>query len=202
MATPPTARLTPEQYLEIERKAEYKSEYFNDEMFAMSGAREGHNMLASNLITSLNSQTRGRPCRVYPSDMRVIVSANGLYAYPDVVVVCGPPQFFDDTQDSVLNPIALVEVLSPSTEAYDHSLKFEQYRSIESLRHYLMVSSDRMHLELFTRQQKDQWLLTSVATPEDRLALESIECTLLVSDVYDKVDFPPGVPVYARPEIR
>lgn len=189
MSTLPKSHLTPEEYLEIERKAEYKSEYYGGEMFAMSGARRAHNLIAVNVASELRDQLRRRSCEVYPSDMRVRVSATGLYTYPDVVVVCSKPEFADDAMDSLVNPTVLVEVLSPTTEAYDRGRKFEHYRKIESLCQYLLVASDRVSVELFTRQEGGQWLLSSAAEPEDEIGLESIECRLRVADIYDKVQF-------------
>ena len=122
MATHPKSYLTPEQYLEIERKAEFKSEYYQGEMFAMSGAREGHNLIVWNLAAELHRQLRAKPCRAYINDMRVRVNATGLYTYPDVAAVCGEPQFLDENRDTLLNPSLIVEVLSPSTEIYTLSL--------------------------------------------------------------------------------
>ena len=149
MATQPRAFLTPEQYLEIERKAERKSEYWNGEMFAMAGATAPHNLVASNTSSLAHAQLRSKPCRVYQSDMRVRVLATGLNTYPDVVIVCGEQRFLDGHQDTLLNPKVIVEVLSPSTEAYDRGLKFAHYRQIESLDPYLLLSQDRMQAELF-----------------------------------------------------
>jgi Uma2 family endonuclease len=188
MATQPKSFLTPEKYLEIERKAESRSEYFNGEMFAMAGAREAHNLLVANLVAGLHQQFRARPCRVYPSDMRVKVMATGLYTYPAVTAVCGERLFIDGQADTLLNPSLIVEVLSPSTEAYDRGRRFEQYRSIESLREYLLVASDRVHADLYRRQQDGRWLLTSASRPEDVLNFDSVGARLLLSDVYDKVD--------------
>jgi Uma2 family endonuclease len=185
----PKTLLTPEQYLAIEREAEYKSEYFQGEMFAMAGAGEAHNVLVGNLVTGLNTHLRSRPCRVYSNDMRVLVCATGLYTYPDVVVVCGERRFVDEQRDILLNPSLLVEVLSPSTEAFDRGRKFQQYRSIESLVEYLLVASDRVRADLYTRQP-DGWLLTSAGRLEDSLDLQSIGCRLALADLYEKVDLP------------
>ena len=189
MSTQPKTLLTPEQYLEIEREAEFKSEYYQGEMFAMAGAREAHNLIAANLLAALHQQLRPRPCRVYMSDMRVRVSATGLYTYPDVTVVCGEPQFLDERRDTLLNPNLVVEVLSPSTEAYDRGRKFEHYRSIESVNEYLLVSSERVSAELFTRQPDGRFLLTAAARLEDSLDLQSVGCRLTLADLYEKVDF-------------
>ena len=188
MSTQPKT-LTPEQYLEIERRAERKSEYNNGEMFAVAGAKQAHNRLVANLIAGLHRQFRSRPCDVYPSDMRVRVSATGLYTYPDVVAVCGEQRFLDDQKDTLLNPGLLVEVLSPSTEAYDRGRKFEQYKSIESLREYLLVASDRVHADQYTRQADGRWLLTSADCMEDSLTLESVGIQIALADLYEKVDF-------------
>jgi Uma2 family endonuclease len=188
VSTQPNTLLTPEEYLEIERKAEFKSEYFNGEMFAMAGAKEAHNLVVMNLGAGLHRQFRSLPCRVYPSDMRVRVPATGLYTYPDVIAVCGEPRFFDEQRDTLLNPGLIVEVLSPSTEAYDRGRRFEHYKSLESLREYLLVAADRIHADLYTRQADGRWMLTSADKLEDSLTLESVDARLLLADLYEKVE--------------
>src|ERR1035437_1720136 len=188
MATPSKTFLTPEQYLAIERKAEFKSEYYQGEMFAMAGAREPHNLIVWNLATELGRQLRKRSCRAYVNDMRVCVNATGMYTYPDAVVVCEEPQFLDETRDTLLNPSLLVEVLSPSTEFYDRVRKFEHYRSVESVTEYLLVSTDRVRAELYTRQPDGRWLLTTANRMEDSLDLESIGAHLSLADLYEKGD--------------
>lgn len=189
MSTLAKSFLTPEEYLKIERQAEYKSEYFAGEMFAMAGAVEAHNLICWSILGQLYQQMRQRPCRAYPSDMRVRVSATGLYTYPDIVALCGEPIFIDDHNDTLLNPSVIVEVLSPSTEAYDRGRKFEHYRSIESLAEYLMVASDRMHADLYRRQPDGLWVLSPAGEPGDSLELRSIGCALQLADLYEKVDF-------------
>ena len=188
MSSLPKSYLTPEQYLEIERKAEFKSEYYQGEMYAMSGGRHAHNRLAFNLIGLIGAQIRHGSCQGYTSDMRVHIPSTGLYTYPDVTVVCGEPQFADDTRDTLLNPNLVVEVLSPSTEAYDRGRKFEHYRSVASVNEYLLVSSDRVSAELFTRQEGDGWLLTAAGRLEDSLELKTIGCRIVLADVYEKVE--------------
>jgi len=188
MSTQPTTRLTPEQYLEIERQAEFKSEYYDGEMFAMAGATEVHNLIVWNIGGELRTQLRGGLCRGYSNDMRVHIPATGLYTYPDVVVVCGDRQFLDNRRDTLLNPTLLVEVLSPSTEAYDRGRKFEHYRSLPSLKEYLLVASDRKHLDLHTRQPDNHWLSTYAAQPEETVELISVGCRLVLRDVYDGVE--------------
>jgi Uma2 family endonuclease len=189
VSTQPKTFLTPEQYLEIERKAEYKSEYYRGEMFAMAGASREHNLLVAHLLRDLGNQLRMKSCEVYPSDMRVRVSSTGLYAYPDVVAVCGEPQLLDNQLDTLLNPHLIVEVLSSSTEAYDRGRKFEHYQTIESLSEYLLLASDRVHADLYTRQPDGCWLLTSAKRLEDSLDLKSVGCSLALAGLYEKVDF-------------
>ncbi len=189
MSTQPKTFLTPEQYLAIEREAPYKSEYFNGEMFAMAGAREGHNLIAGNVHAELRNNFRSRPCRAYMNDMRVRTTATGLYSYPDVTAVCGAPEFLDDTRDTLLNPNLIVEVLSPSTEAYDRGRKFELYQSIPSFTEYLLLASDRVHADLYVRQPGGLWLRSSFGELANEVVLESVGCRLKLADLYEKVEF-------------
>ena len=188
MSTLAKSHLTPEQYLEIERKAEFKSEYYQGEMFAMSGGTGNHTMLIDNLIVQLGQKLRGGHSRPFSNNMRVRIDATGLYTYPDVVVACGERRFLDERHDTLLNPVLIVEVLSDSTEAYDRGEKFRQYRSLESLREYVLVSQKRMQVECFRRQAGEQWLLTEASHAEDRVALESIDCELRLADVYEEIE--------------
>ena len=189
MPVQPQRRYTPEEYLTLERKAEYKSEYVNGAIFAMSGASERHNVIVLNIGASLHAQFRNRPCRVYASDMRVKVSQTGLYAYPDIVALCGEPQFDDAQKDILLNPAVIIEVLSPSTEAYDRGGKFEHYRKLASLAEYLLVSQEKPHIEHYVRQPDNLWLLSEASNLQDTVHLPSINCSLSVADVYEKVEF-------------
>jgi|SRR5579864_2821919 len=189
MSTSPKSFLTPEQYLEIERRAEFRSEYYQGEMFAMAGARRNHNLLVTNTVGQIHAQLRHRECEVYSNDMRVRVAATGLYAYPDVVIACGPIEFLDANEDTLLNPAVIMEVLSASTEAYDRGKKFELYRSLDSLREYMLVSSDRIQIERYSRQAEGKWLLTAASRVEDAIELESAGCTLRLADVYERVEF-------------
>ena len=190
MSTQPKTLLTEEQYLEIERRAEYKSEYLNGEMFAMAGAKAPHNLLIANLIIELGQQLRPRRCPVFPSEMRVRVKPGGLYTYPDVIALCGEPHFLDLEQDTLLNPQVIVEVLSPSTEAYDRGRKFEMYQAIESLREYVLVASDRVHVDLYVRQPDGRWMRTSADSIDASLSLESVDAQLKLSGLYQNIDFP------------
>jgi len=183
--------VSPEEYLRRERQAEYKSEYLNGEIFAMSGASEAHNLIAGNIFGELRRQLRERPGRAYISDMRVKVHANGLYTYPDVIVVCGEPQFEDDQVDTLLNPTVLIEVLSQSTERYDRIAKTSYYRTMDSLAEHMLVAQDEIRLEQYVRQPNGQWLLSEYVTLDAVVNLPSIESTLKLSDVYDRITFEP-----------
>lgn len=179
--------VTPEEYLALERKAEYKSEYLHGEIFAMTGASRKHNLISINTSSSLNHQLRGRPCEVYVSDMRVKVAASGLYTYPDVVVVCREPQFEDDYLDTLLNPTVLFEILSKSTERYDRIAKSGYYRTLESLTEHLLIAQDEVHVEHYVKQADGQWSLSDLRSLDAAIELESIGCTVALRDVYDKV---------------
>jgi Uma2 family endonuclease len=186
-------RLSAAEYLEIERAAEQKSEFFNGEMFAMAGASPAHVLITTNVTRELSTQLRARPCLTFSSDLRVKVSETGLYTYPDVVVVCDEPRYEEPQLDTLLNPTLIVEVLSPSTEAYDRGEKFAQYRRLDSLQEYVLIAQDRRRIERFVRQgESEDWLLTEVSDPEERIALASIGCELALAEVYDKVSLPEG----------
>ena len=189
MSTVPKPFLSPEQYLAIERAAETRSEYFRGEMFAMTGASRNHNLIAGNVGRRLNEQFDDRPCEVYQTDMRVKVSPTGLYTYPDIVVTCGHPKFEDQSVDTLLNPQVVMEVLSPSTESWDRGKKFGNYRRIDSLREYVLISQDRMLVEKFARLPDGEWRLSEVSRPDDRLILDSIACSIKLSEIYARVEF-------------
>jgi Uma2 family endonuclease len=181
--------ISPEEYLRRERQAEYKSEYLNGEIFAMSGASREHNLITVNIGAELNRQLRGKPCEAYTSDMRVKVRSNGLYTYPDVIVVCGEPQFEDKEVDTLVNPTVLGEVLSRTTERYDRIAKTTYYRTIESLAEHLLVAQDEIRVEQYIRQPDGQWLMLEFLTRDAVVDLPSIGCTLKLGDVYDRIVF-------------
>lgn len=188
MSTDPTTFLTEEQYLEIERKAETKSEYFRGEMFAMSGASEAHLRMVRALTVSLTVQLRSSKCEIFSTDCRVRVNATGLYTYPDIVGVCGQPEWLRRDVDTLVNPVFLAEVLSPSTEAYDRGRKFDHYKTIPSLREYLLVSTDRIHVDLLRRGPEGLWILSSADSREESLEIESLGCRLSLAELYERVE--------------
>jgi len=181
-------RCSAQEYLELERRAATKSEFFAGEIFAMTGASRDHNLIVANLVRELTLQLKEKPCETYASDMRVKVNATGLYTYPDLAVVCGPPQFDDEQKDTLLNPTLIVEVLSISTEAYDRGKKFAHYRKIGSLAEVLLVSQDKPHVDRYVRQPDNQWLLAEWDGLQSRVLLTSIDCRVDMAEIYDKVE--------------
>lgn len=190
MSTQPRTHLTPEQYLEIERKAEYKSEYLAGEMFAMAGASRRHNGLTVNLTVLLHPQVRKSGCKLYAHNMRLRITAAGLHTYPDLVVVRGEPRFIDKSVDTLLNPTFLAEVVSHSTEAYDRGRKFEYYGMLDSLKEYLLIAQDYVSADLYTRQADGNWLLKRAGQPEDILDIDSIGCKIKMADLYEDIVLP------------
>ncbi|MCY2992291.1 MAG: Uma2 family endonuclease [Planctomycetota bacterium] len=184
-----TRKLTPAEYLEIERAATYRSECFDGEMFAMAGGSARHSLIKVNLCGEIRARLKGAPCTAYDSDLRILVFATGLYTYPDASVICGRLEFEDERRDSVLNPTLLVEVLSDSTEAYDRGKKFSHYRQIPALREYLLVSQEEPKIERFLRNDDGTWTLTEVSGPDAILPLPSLGVEISLREVYDKVEF-------------
>ena len=187
MSTRPIIRLTQAEYLQLDRQSEFRHEFLAGEVMAMTGASRRHNLITVNLAAALSEQLRHRPCEVYASDMRVKVSSQRLYAYPDVIVVCGTPCFEDDVNDTLLNPTILIEVLSKSTEAYDRGLKFESYRGLESLQEFLLIAQSKCQIEHYRRQSDNRWILTETNDPAGLIVLDSIAGQLAVEQIYLKV---------------
>ncbi len=182
--------ITEEEYLKSEREALEKHEYFDGEIFDMAGTSEEHANISSNINISLGTQLKKRPCKSYQSDLRVHIPATGLYTYPDVIVVCGKPEMLEDTYlDTILNPVLIVEVLSPSTADYDKGTKFDHYRTIETLQEYVLVWQDKKRVARYTKQSDESWILRDFIGEDAAIDLSSIECQLTIEDIYDKVDF-------------
>ena len=186
--------LTPEEYIALERKAipdadTVRSEYVTGEIIAMSGASRVHNLITNNISGELRNLLKGSGCETYANEMRVSSPLTSSYFYPDVIVVCEEPRFEDDVFDTLRNPILLVEVLSPSTEAYDRGEKFAHYRQLASLQEYVLVAQDQIFVEHFRRQEK-QWILTDFQKREESLSLPSIQCELPLQEIFERVTFP------------
>ncbi len=190
MSAEPAKKILPQEYLAIERQSEIKSEYWHGEMFAMAGASEAHNLIVWNVGAELRTQFKGRACKAYQNDMRVRIPRSPSYKYPDIVLLCGRPRFEDEVNDTLLNPTVLIEVLSPSTEAYDRGEKFREYRKIESLQEYGLISQDRPVITHYVRQENSPfWLFSEFEGLDASVELPSVQCTLVLAEVYDKVEF-------------
>lgn len=184
MVVEPNRQWTVEEYLAHERESEVRHELVDGEIFAMVGGSREHDVVCWNLVEILGPRLRERGCRGFTSNMRVHVPATGLFTYPDLSVVCGEPEFRDEEVDTLCNPVLLVEVLSPSTENYDRGRKFVHYRSIPSLRLYLLLAQDRPRAELFTRQPDNGWLLTETTDPRGVVELSVLDAKLPLAEVY------------------
>ncbi len=180
---------TQQEYLAIERKAEGKSEYFNGKVFAMGGASRGHNLISGNLFAFLHTRLKAKGCRPYANDMRVHIPGTTFYTYPDIAVVCGKEEFLDNEFDTLLNPVFLVEVLSPSTADYDIGRKFMRYRSVPSLKEYWTVSSYEYRLQKFLKNEKDtSWMLTETVDVNSEVLISSLNLVVPLTEIYDGVE--------------
>ena len=189
MSANPVALLSPEEYLALERAAEFKSEYFNGRVYAMSGGSRAHSAIAINLARAFSLALDHTPCLVFSSDLRLRVPETGLYTYPDLSVVCSEPEFADDYVDTLLNPIVVVEVLSKSTEAHDRGLKFINYRKLASLQEYVLIAQAEPRVEVFRRRGPGEWALSESGGQGAICRLESIGAEIALADIYRKVAF-------------
>jgi Uma2 family endonuclease len=188
MTALPVTAVSRAEYLRRERLAEFRSEYHGGQVVAMAGASRKHSRIVTNLVRSLDNQLLVRPCNTYSSELRVSVRGGEHYVYPDVVVTCGQEEFEDEKFDTLVNPLAIIEVLSPSTEAFDRGDKFLDYQSIPSLREYVLVSQSPRRLEVFRKQPDGTWLYQSSPFSPPPLVLQSIDCALTPDEVYHKVE--------------
>ncbi|MFZ4813878.1 MAG: Uma2 family endonuclease [Phototrophicaceae bacterium] len=181
-------RMTVEEYLAFERASDEKHEYIDGKIYAMAGAKPHHVLIATNIARSLGNQLEEGPCTVYQSDLKVNVKTKSGFVYPDIVVVCGDLEYYDDSQDIITNPILIVEVLSPSTEKRDRTTKFRLYEALPSLQAYVLVSQDEVNIEQYWRNG-ETWGYEAATSLDRVLTLPSIDCTLALSQVYRKVTF-------------
>lgn len=188
MIDPAKKFITPEEYLAEEEKADHKSEYYNGEMFAMGGGSVNHNLIAGNVHAGLRQSLSSRPCRVFMNDVRLHIKSSGLYTYPDVMVVCGKIEFAPKRDDTVLNPIVIVEVWSESTQSYDRGKKFAMYRQIPSLQEYVMIDQAQPYVEHY-RREGNFWVLETLEQMDAILTLPSLECEMPLAVMYEKVEW-------------
>ena len=190
MSALPKKAFTVAEYLEFERTSEQKHEFYNGELFAMAGASPEHNFVKENLVIEFGIRFKGGPCRTLSSDQRVKVERTRLFTYPDIVIVCGKPEFEAADPNTLTNPQVIVEILSPSTEGYDRGTKFRHYQRIPSVREYVLVSQVRMQVERFVRQPDETWVLTTFDDPAGEFSLSSVALSIPLADVYRAVELP------------
>lgn len=190
MTAVPKKKYTLEEYLELDKNSEERYEYFDGEVFAMAGGSPDHARLSGAVYALLEQKLEGRDCEAFNSEMRIRVPTALPYRYPDALVVCGEPIFEEiDGQQMLVNPTLLVEVLSPSTAAYDLVDKFTAYQSIDTFREYLLVSQDRPHVIQHIKQAKRKWLRIEIEGMDSEVTLESIGVTLTLREIYRRVKF-------------
>jgi Uma2 family endonuclease len=183
------SKFTPEEYLAMEEEASYKSEYYDGEIFALAGASFNHNIISGNLYAALNRAFSDKPCMAFTNDMRLLVEEYELYTYPDVMVLCDNPEFVKDRDDTIKNPILIAEVLSESTKDYDRGQKFEFYRSIKTLKDYILIDQSRVHIEYFHKIESGKWLMKEITDIDETLTLKSIDLEVPIEDIYNKVNW-------------
>jgi Uma2 family endonuclease len=189
MATAALTRYTPEEYLALERNAEFRSEYLNGRIIAMSGASLEHAEIVLNIGSELRERLRSRGCRVFLNDVRAQIASMSGYVYPDVMALCGKSVILNTRPPSLTNPQLIIEVLPGTTEMYDRGEKFEAYRAIESLMEYVLVDSRRVHVEKYVRQ-RDFWVFSAETDLDATLQLSSVGCSLSLREIYADVEFP------------
>lgn len=193
-AVPKKQKLTEAEYLTIERSASFKSEFYQGEMFAMAGARYAHNRIKENLSGMLYAALSKGPCQSLSSDMRLKVEATGFLCYPDLMILCDPPMFIDEVEDTLSNPVVLIEVLSESTEKFDRGKKFDHYKRIPTLKEYLLVSQDEIRIERYHRLEDGNWAHGVFTETDAEMTLASLPVRLPIADLYAGVSLEPSEP--------
>ncbi len=189
MSQPALKRVTPEEYLALEEQAEYKSEYFAGKIFAMAGASYEHNSIVMNIISAAGPKVRDSKCRLHGLDLRLWIEEKDVFTYPDVMIICGEPEFYFDRNDTVTNPLIIIEVLSESTKNYDRGEKFEMYRAISTLREYVLIDQNRVHVERFVKTESG-WVLSEWNDAGATVQFVSVDFHMPISDIYRGIEFP------------
>ena len=195
----PLPKMTPEEYLVFERASDKKHEYIAGQIYAMGGAKRNHNIIALSLGKELYQATEDKDCEAYAADMRIFLPSTEDYAYPDLTVVCGEPVFQDDVHDTLINPVLIAEILSDSTEAYDRGAKFSLYRSVKSLKEYILISQSQPRIEKYERQGDGFWMLSEAVGLESEITFNSIGLTILLNNLYKKIHFEKSEAPVIRP---
>ena len=181
--------ISPEEYLEAERAALEKHEYYQGEIFAMSGASLKHNKIFSNLFRDIAFKIKGKGCRPYGSNLRIHIPKNTLFTYPDISIICGEPDLTDDKFDTATNPSVLIELLSKSTRNYDKGEKFILYRDIDSLQEYILVDTEKVYVEKHIRNADNNWQLTEYKTLDSSFIITTFSLSFLLKDIYEDLSF-------------
>ena len=184
MGLPEVQFISIEEYLETERNALCKHEYYQGEVFAMSGASLPHNLIFKNTFINLGIKLQGKTCQPFGSDLRVHIPKNTMFTYPDITIICGDPETLDDKTDTMTNPSVIIEILSKTTRDYDKGQKFTLYRDINSLKEYLLIDSESIRIEKYIRNTDDSWLLRDYKMLTDRFIIETIEEELSLEEIY------------------
>jgi len=180
---------SPEEYLAQEKDSLHKNEYFAGEIFMMAGSSTNHNRISLNTSGRLSFGLEGKRCEAFNSDQRLFIKKNGLFTYPDAMVVCGRIEFDKKDSEAITNPIVIVEVLSPSTQDYDRGSKFELYRDIDSFREYILIHQDKVHIEHYHKDDTNRWILTEIKDIEEGLTFHTINFSLPIRQIYARVDW-------------
>ena len=181
---------TPEEYLELEATADYKSEYIDGQIIAMAGASINHNRISLNLSSGLNFAFRNQNYEVFMGDMRLWIPQKLIYTYPDVIIIADEPEFFNNRTDTITNPQVIIEVLSNSTKGYDREDKFAAYRTIPTFQEYMLIDQNRIHVEQFSKTGKKRWNLREYDEEDENISLETVSFEISLQDLYNKVKFP------------
>lgn len=184
----PRTRFSAAEYFALEESAEHRNEFYQGEITAISSGSINHNRVAGNLAVELVAALRGKPCEPFIADLRLLVKQHQFYTYPDLMVVCGDLEFVHGRNDTITNPVLIIEVLSPSTEAYDRGKKFEFYRSIEGFQEYVLVDQQRMHIERYRPLGLGRWEMTTLDETNEILSLTSVGIDLTLASIYERVD--------------
>lgn len=174
------------EYLQMENEAVEKHEYYKGEIFAMSGAGNRHNIISINIIVSLANSLKGKSCQPFGSDMRIHIPENTLFTYPDISVICGDIINPDEDENSATNPTVIFEILSPSTRNYDRGVKFMLYRAIPTLKEYILVEAESIHVEQFAINKEGLWQLKEFSSQDDQLSIDALNVNLQLKEIYDR----------------
>ncbi|HEX8316003.1 MAG TPA: Uma2 family endonuclease [Flavisolibacter sp.] len=187
-AIPAPKYISIKEYLAAEETSDVKHEYYKGEVFAMAGRSIAHNRIVRNVLTALDNFLQDKGCEVFPSDLKVYNEANTLFTYPDISIVCGEAERWNHRNDTITNPVVLIEILSKSTQGYDRGQKFHLYRSIPSVKEYILISSFETLVERYTKQAAGFWNFRETANPEDLFQIESIGFPCPVKELYRNVE--------------